>query len=83
MKASRERRLSPWWAMVSGMRAYCFAVTVVWAVCACTVLAVLAVALSGLWLHVGLALGAVLELTFALVTLRFLSKASVSGRLDV
>ncbi|MDQ1684476.1 MAG: hypothetical protein QOC82_1213 [Frankiaceae bacterium] len=69
--------------MVSGMRAYGVAVTVVWAMCSCTVLAVLAVTVTGLWLHLGLAAGAVLELALSVLTLRFLSRASVRGRFDV
>jgi hypothetical protein len=82
MKTGR-RKLSPWWAMVSGMRAYGVAITVVWTMCSCTILAVLAVAVTGLWLHVGLAAGAVLELALSVLTLRFLSRASVRGRFDV
>jgi hypothetical protein len=69
--------------MVSGMRAYAVAVTLVWAMCACTVLVVLAVVVSGAWLHLGLAVGAALELAFSALVLRLLSKASVGGRLDV
>lgn len=34
-QAGRGR--SPWWQMISGMRAYGVAITVVWAMCACTV----------------------------------------------
>lgn len=78
-----ERRLSPWWQMISGMRAYGVAVTVVWAMCACTVLLVLAISVHGVWLHVGFGSGAVLELVLSAVTLRFLSRASVRGRFDV
>jgi hypothetical protein len=69
--------------MISGMRAYGVAITVIWAMCACTVLAVLAAAVDGTWLHVGLAAGAVLELALSAVTLRFLNRASVRGRFDV
>jgi hypothetical protein len=69
--------------MVSGMRAYGVAITVVWAMCACTVLATLAIAATGVWLRIGLAAGAVLELSLSLLTLRFLTRASVRGRFDV
>ena len=80
---NERRRLSPWWQMISGMRAYGVAITVVWAMCASTVLLVLAVAVRGTWLHVGFAAGAGLELALSVVTLRFLAKASVRGRFDV
>ncbi|MDQ1704736.1 MAG: hypothetical protein QOF18_1102 [Frankiaceae bacterium] len=69
--------------MISGMRAYGVAITVVWAMCACTVLLVLAVSVGGLWLHVGFGAGAALELVLSVLTLRFLSRASVRGRFDV
>ena len=82
MERSR-RPLSPWWQMISGMRAYGVAVTVVWAMCASTLLLVLAVAVGGTWQHVGFAAGAVLELALSALTLRFLSRASVRGRFDV
>jgi hypothetical protein len=75
-----RRHLSPWWAMVRGMRAYGVAITLIWTMCACTVLAVFAVAVRGLWLHVGLAAGALVELGLSAVALRFLSRASVRGR---
>lgn len=78
-----KQSLSPWWAMVSGMRAYGVAVTVIWAMCACTVLVVLAFAVPGTWLHVGFGAGALLELVLSAITLRFLSRASVRGRFDV
>jgi len=78
-----SRRFSPWWQMVSGMRAYGVAITVVWAMCACTVLLVLAVSAGSTMLRVGFALGAVLELALSALTLRFLSRASVRGRFDV
>jgi len=77
------RPISPWWQMISGMRAYGVAITVVWAMCACSVLLVLAVTASGLWLHVGFGAGAVVELALSVATLRFLSRASVRGRFDV
>jgi hypothetical protein len=69
--------------MISGMRAYGVAITVVWAMCACTVLLVLAVSVPGAWFHVGFGAGAVLELVLSLLTLRFLGRASVRGRFDV
>jgi hypothetical protein len=80
---SDRRTLSPWWAMVSGMRAYGVAITVVWTMCSCTVLAVLAVAVTGLWLHVALSAVAVVELGLCVLTLRFLTRASIRGRFDV
>jgi len=69
--------------MISGMRAYGVAITVVWAMCACTVLVVLAASVGGSWLHVAFAAGAALELALSAITLRFLSRASVRGRFDV
>ena len=69
--------------MISGMRAYGVAITVVWAMCACTVLTVLSVAASDLWAHLGFAAAAVAELALSVLTLRFLSRASVHGRFDV
>jgi hypothetical protein len=80
---SKRRDPSVWWQMVSGMRAYGVAITVVWAMCACTVLLVLAVSVSGVWLHVGFGTGAVAELVLSILTLRFLSRASIRGRFDV
>lgn len=77
-----KRSISPWWAMASGMRAYGVAITVR-AMCACTVLVVLAATVTGLWAHVGLGAGAILELALCVATLRFLSRASVRGRFDV
>ena len=77
------RRNSVWWQMISGMRAYGVAITVIWAMCACAVLAVLAVVARGPWLHVGFAAGAVGELVLSALTLRFLTRASVRGRFDV
>lgn len=78
-----SNRRSVWWQMVSGMRAYGVAITVVWAMCACSVLAVLAVAVPGQLAHIGFAVAAVAELGLSAVTLRFLSTASVRGRFDV
>jgi hypothetical protein len=69
--------------MISGMRAYGVAMTVIWAMCACAVLAVLALAVPGLWAHLGFAAAAVAELALSALTLRFLSRASVRGRFDV
>ena len=69
--------------MISGMRAYGVAITVIWAMCACTVLLVLAMSVGGTWLHVGFATAAVLELALSVVALRFLSRASLGGRFDV
>lgn len=80
---NERRRLSPWWQMVSGMRAYGVAITVVWAMCACTVLLVLALSTDQTAYRVAFAAGAVLELALSAATLRFLSRASVRGRLDV
>jgi hypothetical protein len=65
------------------MRAYGVAITVVWTMCACSVLLVLAVAVSGPWLRLGFATGALVELVLSGLTLRFLSRASVRGRFDV
>jgi fructose-1,6-bisphosphatase/sedoheptulose 1,7-bisphosphatase-like protein len=78
-----SRRRSVWWQMISGMRAYGVAITVIWTMCACTLLAVLAVAVPGTWSHLGFGAGAGGELTLSALTLRFLNKASVRGRFDV
>jgi len=80
---SERRSQSVWWQMWSGMRAYGVSITVIWAMCACTVLVVLAVAVPGTWSHVGFAGGAVLELLLSALTLRFLRRASIGGRFDV
>lgn len=80
---SAGRSGSVWWQMWSGMRAYGVSITVIWAMCACTVLLVLAVAWPGTWAHVGFAGGAVLELLLSAATLRFLNRASIRGRFDV
>jgi hypothetical protein len=77
------RRHRVWWQMVSGMRAYSVAVTVIWAMCAATLLVVLAVTVPGVWSHVGFGLGAFAEVALSVLTLRFLTKASVRGRFDV
>ncbi|HEY4607713.1 MAG TPA: hypothetical protein VIH06_00870 [Ilumatobacteraceae bacterium] len=81
MNANRSQ--SVWWQMWSGMRAYGVSITVIWAMCACTVLLVLAFAVPGTWSHIGFAGAAVLELVLSAATLRFLSRASVRGRFDV
>lgn len=78
-----RRRASPWFQMVSGMRAYSVAITVVWTMCAATVLVVLAISVRGTWFHFGFAAGAVIEVALSALTLRFLSRASVRGRFDV
>jgi len=78
-----SRRRSVWWQMISGMRAYGVAITVVWAMCACSVLAVLALAVPGVWAHVGFGAAAVAELALSALTLRFLGRASVRGTFDV
>lgn len=76
------RSESVWWQMWSGMRAYGVSITVVWAMSACTVLVVLAVAVPGTWSHVGFAGGALVELLLSAGTLRFLGRASIRGRFD-
>jgi hypothetical protein len=81
MGAQRSR--SVWWQMWSGMRAYGVSITVIWAMCACTVLLVLAFAVPGTWFHVAFAAAAVGELLLSALTLRFLTRASVRGRFDV
>ncbi|HET6815774.1 MAG TPA: hypothetical protein VFH66_00900 [Mycobacteriales bacterium] len=77
------RSQSVWWQLWSGMRVYGVSITVIWAMCACTVLIVLAFAVPGTWSHIGFAGGAVLEMLLSAATLRFLSGASVRGRFDV
>jgi hypothetical protein len=81
--ASDDREPSVWWQMISGMRAYSVAITVVWAMCACTVLLVLAFSVGGFWLRAGFGAGAFAELALSMLTLRFLSRASVRGRFNV
>jgi uncharacterized membrane protein YkgB len=71
-----------WAHMWRGMRAYGVALTVIWAAGATSVLAVFAVAVTTWWLHVVLGVGAVLELTFSVLTLSFLIRASNAGRFD-
>jgi hypothetical protein len=71
-----------WAHMWRGMRAYGVALTVIWAACATSLLAVFAVAVSTWWLHLVLGLGAVLELTFSVLTLGFLVRSSNAGRFD-
>ena len=74
---------SVWWQMWRGMRAYGVSITVIWPMCACTVLVVMAVAVPGTWAHIGFAGGALFELLLSAVTLKYLSRASVRGRFDV
>jgi hypothetical protein len=74
------RHLSPWWQMISGMRAYGAAITIIWAMCACTVLAVAAVAVGGTWQHVGFGVGAVLELLLSAGPLRRLARRGATTR---
>jgi hypothetical protein len=81
MTPDRDRP-SVWWELVIGMRAYGVAITVVWAMCACTVLVMLAIVVPGNWSHVGFGGGAVLELALSVLTLRFLVRASVRGHFD-
>jgi hypothetical protein len=75
--------MSVWWQMLSGMRAYSVAITVIWAMCAATVLVVLAITVPGLWPRVGFGVGALAEVALSVLTLRFLSRAAVRGRFDV
>ncbi|MHB8341315.1 MAG: hypothetical protein ACYDB7_09095 [Mycobacteriales bacterium] len=65
------------------MRAYGVAITVIWAMCACTVLVILAFAIPGMWPHVVFGASAVAELGLSALTLRFLIRASIAGRFDV
>jgi hypothetical protein len=65
------------------MRAYGVSIILIWAMCVCTVLVVLAFAVAGTWSHVGFGSGAVAELLLSASTLRFLSRASIRGRFDV
>jgi hypothetical protein len=71
-----------WGHMWRGMRGYGVALTVIWAACATSVLAVFAVAVTTWWLHVVLGVGAVAELAFSALTLSFLIRASNAGRFD-
>lgn len=80
--AARRRNASVWGHMFRGMRAYGVAITVVWAMCACAVLVVLAAAAGELWQQVGYAAAAVVELALSAITLRALARASVRGRFD-
>lgn len=76
-------RDSVWWQMISGMRAYGVAITVIWTLSVTTVLVVLAIVVPGVWLRLGFSAGALGELALSIVTLRFLTRASVRGRFDV
>jgi hypothetical protein len=78
-----SRRASVWWQMISGMRAYGVAITVIWAMSATWVLAVFAVAASRPWLHAVFGGAAVAELALSALTLSFLRRASEAGRFDV
>jgi hypothetical protein len=80
---SRKPQRSVWWQMISGMRAYGVAITVIWAMSATTLLVILAIAVPGIWLHAAFGGGAVLELAFSALTLAFLRRASEAGRFDV
>ncbi|HVW79986.1 MAG TPA: hypothetical protein VHB69_03480 [Mycobacteriales bacterium] len=71
-----------WLGMWRGLRPYGVALTVIWTMCAVSVLSVFAVAADGWWLRLVLALGAVLELGLSALTLRFLIRASTQGRFD-
>jgi hypothetical protein len=71
-----------WLGMWRGLRAYGVALTVIWTMCAVSVLAVCAVAASGVWLHLVFALGAVVELALSALTLRYLVRASNQSRFD-
>jgi len=83
MVHGRRRPKSVWWQMISGMRAYGVAITVIWAMSATTLLVVLAIAVPGIWLRAAFGGGAVLELALSALTLLFLRRASEAGRFDV
>lgn len=74
---------SVWWQMLSGMRAYGIAITVLWTLAASTILVILAATVSETWQAAALGGGAFIELIAAGLTLRLLSRASLSGRLNV
>ena len=79
-----RRRLSPWWQMIYGMRAYGAAITLIWGVSAFVLLGVLALALSGpAWLHASLGGAAVGELAFSVLMFALLRRANRRGRFDV
>ena len=83
MERSR-RRMSPWWQMIYGMRAYGAAVTLIWGISAFIILAVFALALSGpTWLHATFGGAAVGELAFSVATFAALRRANRRGRFDV
>jgi hypothetical protein len=65
--------------MGNAMRVGGVAATVVWSVAAFTVLLILAIALSGTWLHVAFGCAAAADLAVAAVTLRVLSKVSTTS----
>jgi hypothetical protein len=71
-----------WLGMWRGMRAYGVALTVIWTMCAMSVLAAFAVAAASWWLRLVFAFGAVLELALSTLTLRYLIRASNQGQFD-
>jgi hypothetical protein len=79
----RTHQISVWHQMISGMRAYGIAITLIWALSATSLLAVFAVAVSGVWIRVALGGAALVELGLSALTLVLLQRASRSGRFDV
>ncbi|MBV9485252.1 MAG: hypothetical protein JO246_04275 [Frankiaceae bacterium] len=71
-----------WLHMWRGMRAYGVAITVIWAMCAFSVLSAFAIAADRWWLRGLLAGGALLEVAVSVLTLRYLVRASNAGRFD-
>jgi hypothetical protein len=69
--------------MISGMRAYGVAITLIWTLSATSILIVLAVAASGVWLHAAFGGAAVLELICSALTFWFLQRVNRAGRFDV
>jgi len=53
------------------------AATVVWSMAAFTVLVILAISLSGMWVHIALGSGAAIDLVAAALTLRFLRSTTI------
>jgi hypothetical protein len=80
---SQRTETSVCWQMISGMRAYGVAITVIWTLSATTVLVVLALAVSGVWLHVAFGGAAVLELLCAALTFWVLLRVNRAGHFDV
>jgi hypothetical protein len=64
--------------MASAMRIGGVAATVVWSMAAFTVLVILAISISGTWVHIALGGGAAIDLVVAALTLRFLGKTAVT-----